>query len=251
MKMRYVVVVATVLIALVLMDRHAAAQQQPNDEAAKKAAEEAARENINREAAETAAAIERARLKAQQDAARQAEQQVRAEQLAELERANAVTPIDIEVVISRFQGDKRVSTLPYALTVNATNQVGGPDTINRAPLTQLRMGGDVPVPTRAPFPSADGKPALVGPVTYQNVGTQIECQARRLSNGQFEVRLAVSDSSVAAPQGSDAGSLPVIRKFEATNRLVLRDGQTKQFTAATDRITGEMVRVDVTLRVAK
>ena len=33
--------------------------------------------------------------------------------------------------------------------------------------------------------------------------------------------------------------------------LVLRDGQTRQFTAAADRITGEVVKVDVTLKVVK
>ena len=167
-----------------------------------------------------------------------------------------MTPIDVEVVISRFQGDKKVSALPYALTVNATNQVGGPDLINRAPLTQLRMGGQVPVPTFAP-PMVDGKPLTGvpsggGPVTYQNVGTQIDSRARRLSDGRFEIWLSVEDKAVAPSQGDTAQpSLPVIRTFQSSNSLVLRDGQTKQFTAATDRVTGEMVRVDVTLRVVK
>ena len=43
----------------------------------------------------------------------------------------------------------------------------------------------------------------------------------------------------------------MIRNFEAENTLVLRDGQTRQFTAAADRVTGEVVKVDVTLKVAK
>jgi hypothetical protein len=244
-------VAASVATALALTAGTVISAQQAPDEARKAAAEQAAREDIARMAAEQAEAIERARLKAQQDMAREAEQKARAEQLAELDRANAVTPIDIEVVISRFQGDKKVSSLPYALTVNATNQIGGPDLVNRAPLTQLRMGGDVPMPAMAQPAAPDGKPQVFGPVTYQNVGTQIDCRARRLRNGQFEVWLSVADSAVAPTQGGDALSLPVIRKFQSSNNLVLRDGQTRQFTAATDRITGEMVRVDVTLRVVK
>jgi hypothetical protein len=44
---------------------------------------------------------------------------------------------------------------------------------------------------------------------------------------------------------------PVIRNFNASNNLVLRDGQTRQFTAAADRVTGEVIKVDVTLKVAK
>jgi hypothetical protein len=56
---------------------------------------------------------------------------------------------------------------------------------------------------------------------------------------------------VATPQGAPATALPVIRTFRASNNLVLRDGQTRQFTAGADRITGEVVKVDVTLKVAK
>ena len=44
---------------------------------------------------------------------------------------------------------------------------------------------------------------------------------------------------------------PVIRTFQVTNSVHLKDGETTQFTAATDRITGEVVRVEVTLKVLK
>src|SRR5688572_1245187 len=42
------------------------------------------------------------------------------------EEMNALFPLDIEVVISRFQGDKKVSSLPYQLVVNASRQVTRP-----------------------------------------------------------------------------------------------------------------------------
>jgi len=45
--------------------------------------------------------------------------------------------------------------------------------------------------------------------------------------------------------------VPVFRAFRARNTLVLRDGQTRTFTAAADRVSGEMVRVEVTLHVLK
>jgi hypothetical protein len=66
----------------------------------------------------------------------------------------------------------------------------------------------------------------------------------------------VQDDAIATPQGAAAGSapatsLPVIRSFRASNNVVLKDGQTRQFTAAADRITGEVVKVDVTLKVAR
>ena len=48
-----------------------------------------------------------------------------------------------------------------------------------------------------------------------------------------------------------AAGRPVIRQFRSMNTMVLRDGQTRQFTVATDRVNGEVVRIEVTLRVVK
>jgi hypothetical protein len=44
---------------------------------------------------------------------------------------------------------------------------------------------------------------------------------------------------------------PTLRTFSATNTLILKDGQTAQFTAAADKTTGEVVRVDITMKVEK
>jgi hypothetical protein len=44
-----------------------------------------------------------------------------------------------------------------------------------------------------------------------------------------------------------AGS-PVFRSYESRNTLLLRNGQSRQDIAATDRVSG--VRIEVTLRVA-
>ena len=114
------------------------------------------------------------------------------------------------------------------------------------------------MPVMSPVTGPDGKPIGPmtggGPVDYKEIGTQIEARGAPLGDGRFDVELSVADSAVATPeQNSGAGqaTLPVIRTFTSTNNLVLRDGQTRQFTAATDRITGEVVRVDVTLRVVK
>ena len=45
--------------------------------------------------------------------------------------------------------------------------------------------------------------------------------------------------------------MPVFKSFKTRNRLLLRNGQTRQFTAATDRVSGETVRIEVTLTVVK
>ena len=44
---------------------------------------------------------------------------------------------------------------------------------------------------------------------------------------------------------------PILRSFRSSNQLVLADGQSAQFSVATDRITGEIIRAELTLRVLK
>jgi hypothetical protein len=207
-------------------------------------------------AAEQAEAVARAQQKvaAEAEQARR-DEQIRREREAQ-ERRGRVIPLDIEIVISRYQGDKKVSSLPYELTVNAIYQYV--DRLDNAPLTSLRMGGQVPLPTMAPVLGPDGRPLSGlpqggGPVQYKDVGTYIDARGRWLDStpGSFEVSISVQEDAVATPQGAPATALPVIRTFRASNNLVLRDGQTRQFTAGADRITGEVVKVDVTLKVAK
>jgi hypothetical protein len=41
------------------------------------------------------------------------------------------------------------------------------------------------------------------------------------------------------------------RTFSVGNSLPLRDGQTVEFASATDKVTGETVKVEVTLTIAK
>jgi hypothetical protein len=168
----------------------------------------------------------------------------------------AIVPLQIDVVVARYVGekaDKKVSSVPYSLSVNA---IEGPP--GARPLTRLRMGGRVPIPTMAPPTDPSGKPITggvnAGPVTYQDVGTNIDCRAGVLRGGLFDVSLTLEESSVAANPpvpGVPNSTLPVLRQMQATNNLVLKDGQTRQFTAATDRITGEVVKVEVTLKVVK
>jgi hypothetical protein len=163
-------------------------------------------------------------------------------------------PLEVQVVISRYQGDKRIGSLPYVLSLKS------------APLSQrrgdygamLRLGSRVPVRTQmfAPTP-ADGKPAApMNTVSYENVGTNIDVGATAMEDGRFEVTITINESSVVtdpqdlkATPGSD--SYPVFRSYQSTNTLFVKDGQTTQFTAASDRVSGEVVRVEVKLMVLK
>ena len=232
---------ALVLAAVVSLD----AQQQPATAAEKEAAEQkAAAEMMAKMAAAQAEAVARAQQKVAEEARRADIERARAAEA----KMNELIPVEVEVVISRYRGEKKISSLPYFLAVNAGE---------RSQPTKLRMGANVPVPstTFSPLATADGKPAspLVS-YNYRDVGTNIDCSARPLGDGRFAVYVNVGERSVVEPPAtcnSNAGCAPVIRNFESENNLVLRDGQTRQFTAAADRITGEVVKVDVTLKVVK
>jgi hypothetical protein len=232
-----------VLVVGVLIAPSIDAQQKPATTAEKEAAEsKAAMEAVARMAADQAEAIARAQQKVAEEA-RKREMELQRSLEAKL---NELVPLDIEVVISRYQGDKKVSSLPYFLAVNAGERVDP---------TKLRMGANVPTPSTSFTPLVDGKPAPQSLVSYnyQNVGTNIDCSARPLGDGRFVVTIGVEERSVVQQPNasSPASGAPVIRTFEAQNNLVLRDGQTRQFTAASDRVTGEVVKVDVTLKVVK
>ena len=70
----------------------------------------------------------------------------------------------------------------------------------------------------------------------------------------FSANLTVDDSSVYPDEQATPGSVKgnaSFRSFRAVNSMILKDGQTGQFTSATDKVTGETVKVDVTLTVVK
>ena len=154
----------------------------------------------------------------------------------------AVVPLSVEVRISRYQGDELVGSRPYVLAVTAG--VGD---------SSLRLNDRVPVPVGQPNVGPDGVPRPV-PFNYEMVGTQIGCFALPRGDGRFEVNVSIDESSVA---GADRNSTdlsavsypPVFRSFESNNTLVLRDGQSRQYLAAADPVSGETIRIDVTLTV--
>jgi len=158
-------------------------------------------------------------------------------------------PLEVQVVVARYQGDKRISSLPYVLSLKSAAVARGG--------ASLRLGSRVPIRTQIVTPAADGKPATTtNSVSYESVGMNIDCGATALEDGRYEVNLTINESSVVTDQQDlkqtpASDSYPVFRSYQSTNTLFIKDGQTTQFTAATDRVSGEVVRVEVKLTVVK
>jgi type II secretory pathway component GspD/PulD (secretin) len=150
--------------------------------------------------------------------------------------------LKVQVVVSRYQGEKKISSQPFTLPVAANG-----------PRASLRIGTQVPIVASPVAAGPDGKtpPAAYN---YKNVGTSIECAARVLEDGRYRLELTIDDSSVASddpgPQPFAKGP-PQFRSFQISGAAALRDGQSTQLTTATEKVTGEIVRIDVTLSVIK
>lgn len=136
----------------------------------------------------------------------------------------------VEVVISRYRGDEQVSRLPYVLSFTPARGA------------QSSLSLDAHVPLRESTRS------------HRSVGTRIGAFARGVGDGRYAVTVDIEESSVLddGETSMEAIMLPgraVFGSFTSSNTLVLRDGQSHSYAAAVDRVTGETVRVDVTLTV--
>lgn len=145
----------------------------------------------------------------------------------------------VDVVVSRFSGDKRLASLPY--TLYATIGSGA----------SLRLSQNVPIVTSV----GDQKN-----YNYQELPTKIDfVSSRERSDGRYEYQLNLSTNFFyAVPQSPDAKlpvapatDRPVFGDYTISNRLISRDGQTLTFSIATDRVTGETIRAEVTVTAVK
>lgn len=156
-----------------------------------------------------------------------------------------VVPVRVHVLVARYEGDKRVSSMPYTMLVNASPRGVG----------QIRIGAEVPVTTGGAPASADGKQAPVPAVSYEHIGTHIDCRVTPTDDGRYLVELTVSEKSVypdgEGPRVARPHGNPPFRSFRANNAMVLRDGQTAEFATVGDRLTGEIIRIEGTLHLVK
>jgi hypothetical protein len=161
-------------------------------------------------------------------------------------QSNPPVGVKVQVVISRYQGDKKVSSLPYVLGVVIN---GGK--------TSLRMGVDVPVVQTMFTSPAKDAPATTPTASYnyRPVGTNIDCQGESAPGDNYKLQMTITDSSVQLETTERAKgvmpNVPMFRSFNSSFQVLLRDGQTTQYTSATDPVSGEVTKIDVTLNVLK
>jgi hypothetical protein len=150
-----------------------------------------------------------------------------------------LVPLKVQLVVSRNNGDKKISSLPYTLWVTANDK--------RA--TSVRMGVEVPVTTTVTSKEGVASQSY----SYRSVGTNIDCQATS-ADGVFNLEIKLNDSSLgfdSKESGQAAKGIPAFRNFTGNFSILLKDGQTAQYASATDPVSGETLKVDVTINVLK
>jgi hypothetical protein len=145
--------------------------------------------------------------------------------------AKAPTPLKVQIVLSRFEGDKKIASLPYTLIGSDGSDM------------TLNTGLQLAIPNSA---------AGLSNITYKPVGTNVNCRVQMLPDGHFSVDLTLDNSAVLKDMSvSPVSGLPAFQAFTMHNRLVLADGQTVQYASVTDPVTGQVTKVDITLSVVK
>jgi hypothetical protein len=159
--------------------------------------------------------------------------------------------LKVQVVFAEYDGDKKVKNLPYWFLVKAPNS-------DERDWTSIRMGSRVPLPS--------GPNSTNAQVQYVDVGTNIDCYAKQLSDGVYRVtfklerswaegdmalKVEKSNAGVAAEKADSTVHAPIIRQFRSDSTVTIRDGQTLETNFATDPVTGKVIRLEVTVNALK
>jgi hypothetical protein len=155
-------------------------------------------------------------------------------------RLASIVPLKVAIVLSKYQGEKKIASEPYELSLRTDG--------NKA---SIRMATQMSAEPPPPAP-----PGAARPAPRPNPFTNIDCSATSLDSGRYALTVTIEDSSIYEDNqrnadGSKTERTRSVRMFRTTNALVLRDGQSTEFTAATDKSSGEGIKAAVTLTVIK
>lgn len=157
--------------------------------------------------------------------------------------------LKLQVVITEYNGTQKVSSLPYTLYGAIAGLHGN--------CGSVRTGTKVPI-NGGTFTTPNGTTS--GQVSYQDIGTNIDCRLMLPTgaDGRYHFSFTVQRSSVVAGNGTDLKpgeaiptGEPLIRSFQDSFDVLLRDNQTIEGSSSVDPATGNVMKVDVTLNVEK
>jgi hypothetical protein len=158
------------------------------------------------------------------------------------EHAQPNIPVKVQVVFSEYDGEKKISSMPYAFTAITNEKLGGYYSAS------LRTGVRVPVDAGGPEQKT----------SYMDVGSNIDCGLRTTDDERYHLYMIFERSALSPSSGSQTEKLqvsrpdapPLVRQFKASVNMILKDGQTSE-TVSTDPINGHSLHLSVTINVPK
>lgn len=148
----------------------------------------------------------------------------------------------VQVVFTEYEGEKKLKSLPYSFLVTTHTRDAWPE-------AKIRVGSRVPVYTGGEH----------GSVTYMDVGTNIDCRAEAVAEGQYRVYLNLERSwvegdvlvAVEKANPPQAFHEPVVRQYKTELSPVLKDGQSVETSLATDPLSGKVVKLELSISPVK
>jgi Flp pilus assembly secretin CpaC len=159
------------------------------------------------------------------------------------EKPKPSVPVKLLVVLTEYDGDKKVASLPYSILINSD------------PSGHTAYSSFTRVGVRVPVASA-GKD---GQSTFVDVGSNIDCGVQTEEEGRFSIRLNFERSSLYFQgRGDEKGAIktvetgqPYIPTIRAQSLVLIRDGQSLEVLTAADPLNGHVFRISLTLNVQK
>jgi hypothetical protein len=163
------------------------------------------------------------------------------------------TPVKLQVVLSEYDGTKKIANLVYTIPLLVPGLKPG------GAYSTLRIGVKVPVTT------ADSKTGDTQ-IQYIDVGTNIDARVAHADGGKYQMELKVDRSSLYVSARDQDGKTvgkewsdgeappttqPFVRQYRGDVAMLLREGQPTEGTVATDPLTGHVFKVEVTLNLVK
>jgi hypothetical protein len=167
--------------------------------------------------------------------------------------AAAPIPVKLQIVLSDYDGAKKVTSLPYSIPLIVSgNRPSGS-------YASIRVGVKVPITTAAKTGDSAAQ------YQYIDVGTSIDARAAHADDGRFWVDLTVERSSLyiqaegvgkyIGKEWSDGeappGHEPVVRQYRGSIGTFVHEGQPTEASVATDPLTGHVLKVELTLTEVK
>src|ERR1700680_1358448 len=164
------------------------------------------------------------------------------EKIKSEERALPSVPVKVQVVFAEYDGEKKISSMPYSFTAITNEKFGGYYS------TSLRTGVRVPVEAGG----AEQK------TSYMDVGSNIDFGIRTADDDRYHLYMIFERSALYPNSGAQTEKTqtsrpdapPLVRQFKASVNMLIKDGQTSE-TVSTDPVNGHSLRLSATINVMK